>query len=703
MPKLTSAQREAPCSCGSGLKVKDCCKGTAKKKQQQQEVLLGKAFDLIDAMQLDEARVVVEALIADGGRSATITIALVLIDLLQARFADAERTLRALFTTIAPGDVHAGGMLAQVLLMLGRKDDATALVETLMATAPKNPNDVIALVGVLNLLGRDQDIIDAVAHIEGQPTSTFTYAAGVAHFNLGHTAIARQLLRDAIRDDDGGGSGDVQAMANVVNGAPLRAPWPRLEALTLADVAPGGSATQLLQLASEGRFVDDEHVSDVVARIVRAGLVYAPDFTFVDALLTALAHLHPTVALRELRGIWQSEMLSDQSRQHAVVIAVAASLIAGDASVTLCIDGKSVTTTFDTLQREGAPAAARTAALRAHLELPQAAAALVEQALLAVQDDSPELAVRVVKQLAALKSDHPAVRMHLLVLQREGGDIDDDAVVTGLRALIAIEPRLLAARLLLAKLQHYSDVHDDAVLNLTHLDDALDDRDRGMVHAAVARSAQRRRDHDAAREHAVLALTYLGIAGLDNSAADIMRLAAFELDEHRAHIDIPDIAARLARVVAADAPTSRFYEHLGVEELEDMLLLLRIASDAGKNKAKKATTSTTSTATTTLLVAQIADGLQDPTVVQRAFTRLPGAPQVLVTALLDHHGRLPWEQALRLNLENDSAWDDEFGLTPLGQLLSAGLAVVANIDGAAVCVMPPVVLAAAQAARAARA
>ena len=689
MPKMTSAQREGLCPCGSGLKVKDCCKGKPKKQPTDADKV-NEVLHLIECGELVKARAQIEALIATGTPIADAHIALVFIELQEAQFAVAEAKLRAVLTTIAPGNAHAAGLLAQLLIMRGQRAEATAIVDDLMAQALVQGHEVLGLVSALNLLERDSDVVIAAGRIADRGVGdigTFHYAAGVAHFNLGKVVQARALLRKAVHMD-GGEAGDVRRMLDVVHGAPLRAPWPRLEVLSLADLAPGSSAMALLQLASEGRFVNDEHGSVVIARIVRAALVYAPALDFVDAVLTALAKLHPAVALPELRTIWQSAMLNDEGRQHAVRLAHAASLIKEDTSISVFIDGALTTSTYAKLERDAGPDTVRLATLQAMFELPEGQDALLRQALELQEEGDDEAAIAMLQQLAASRPDDPVVTMHLVVLRHASAVINDVTAVAGLRAVVAVAPRLLMVRELLARMLMAQDRHDEAdvVITAAQLDDALDDRQLGVVHSAIARAAQRGRDHEAARDHAVLALTYLGIAGLEHSAKDVLRLAAFELDERRALIEMPEIEQRLERRVDVNAPTRAWYAHLQQPEFEDVMLMIKGLAAADAAKARK------SRQTSAVLLTQLVTAIEQGDVVRHTAEGVPGAAKLIVEVLVANNGRLPWEQALRLNLENDAAWDDEFAFSPLGIVLGSGLAVVANVDGAAVAVMPPVVL-----------
>lgn len=679
MPKLTSAQREAPCPCGSGDKVKDCCKGKPKKKPSEAEQV-GLIYLMLEQSQLQEARTLAETLIAGGSRNEDARAALVMVELQEGHIDVAETRLREVFTDPATSNAHAGGLLAQVLIMKGRREEATAIADALLARAPSRGDQVLALVGALNLLERDRDIVTAVSRIDDHFLGTFHYAAGVAHFNLGEHAAARTSLREAVRIDGDEGGGDQRRMHDIVHGAPLRAPW-RLDVLTMSDVLPGSAAMALAQLGSERRFVDDEHASAVIARVARTGLVYAPALELVDAMFTVLTGLHPAVALRELRLVWESQMLNEDSRHHAIRLALAAGLIDDNTSITLSLDGQQTTTTVAALNTGSAGKMAMPAAFVLSAEHE----ALMMRALQQQDDDEPELAMQTLRELEAALPGHPVVRTHQLVVRHANGELDDDQAVQGLRAVIEVAPSLFVARELLARMLFEQLRFDEveAVIGAAQLEQVSENRQHGVVHSYLTRSAQRRRQHEAAREHAVLALTYLGIAGLEHSAPDVLRLAAFELDEHRQLVDGIADPERLARVVAADAPTAVWYEHLDVEEVDEMLALLRTGTLSKSAKKRNAVD-----AARGQLVVAVEDGER----FQAWFARAQGAVRACVDTLLENGGRLPWEQALRLNIAASSDLDDQFHFSPLGQAMAAGIVVLANVDGAAVAIMPPVVL-----------
>ncbi len=505
MATFTNEELYAPCFCGSDKKLKFCCKDKRSRTATPAELArLEKALDALDNGDVDFARPVFEKLFADG--LGTIEVRLGLIASMVSMGEIDEATTAAQTAWSIPGDGRdaAGATLAHLLCLRGDTAEATRLIDDILPRASSAPTDVMAILGALNALERDADIVGFVKGDVAASVPLAPYARAVALLNLGDRDNGLPALRAAALDDP-----DVQGLvAQVASSSSSSSsswPWPRLETVPLDLFLPSGGGSPAGELAVMGRFVDDEAGSRLVARGLRSGLLVQDQPRFLHGILGFIAALQPTVALSTLRDVWQSSWSSDTFRRSAAQQAIAWGLIADGSTLSMITDGVRADVVVHRVD-------ARTAAVLDAL----GATAIDERALakgrhlLRAGQSKPALAA-----FEALLAHHPdsALLQHQVFSQQlMQQQIDDDTFIAKTTALLARVPQFLEARQSLARLLEVIGRVDEAraVLNDSHLVDVVDEETECFTHMVLARLALHADDDDAVARHVHAAEQWLG-------------------------------------------------------------------------------------------------------------------------------------------------------------------------------------------------
>lgn len=519
MPTFTSEELYAPCFCGSGKKLKFCCKD--KKSREPNTVEIGqleKALDALDAGEIDTARPLLEKLLAGGVGTVEVRLGLIQVLVSDGDYAAALTAGREAWGIPGRGRDAAGAVLAQLLCLHGDLAEANGLVDEILSRRSAEPVVVMEVLRALNLLERDADIVAwcKSAVVAAVPLAPHTLA--VAQVNVGERTKGLAGLRAAAWDDP-----DTRGLITLLASSSSSStawPWPRFEAVPADVFLPAAGGIPYAEQAATGALVDDEDASRIVARGLRSGLLVRDQPRYVHGVLGFIAALHPTVATSTLRAVWESAWSTDALRLSAARQAVAFGLIPDGSTCSLVVDGVRSDVVVHAVDERGHDVRAaigldgvdERALAKARFLLragrsKQAAAAF--DALLAAHPDSAFLQHQVASQR---------------LMQRA---ITDDEFIAETQALVTRVPRLLEARQALARLLEVIGRVDEAsaLLDDSHLIDAPDEEVACFTHMVLARLALHSADSAAVKRHVDGAAAWLGLDLLRAIEPQIARAA----------------------------------------------------------------------------------------------------------------------------------------------------------------------------------
>jgi hypothetical protein len=498
MTAFTNDELYGPCPCGSGKKLKFCCRETlTRRAPAAEEAAIQRAWDLVEMGDFAGVAAIIEPFIAQGSRSAHARVVLAVERAVGGDLDEAIGLCREAWSVLAPGQVYAGGLLAHLLVMKGDTVEAGAILDRILKVPIRHGTDAYAVTAALALLERDRDLV-ALAHGVGDDDNlVVAVAGGIAALNLGDRATARTLLTKARAK---GKDPTLLLMLRQTTGPVVTSPWGRFEPLMIGNFGPAATGLLLTEQAADGRFHDDVAMSRVVARMLRQSVLIGQDVLrpeLVEATCASIAALHPDVARAELQTLWESAHVPSSTAMIAAQAALQAGLITADTDLQLVING--VPKVGRVARRDFLPNPALMAEvydLPAHLDV-------VERQALGLQREGRHVeAIALLDTILAELPGHPSTVFNRLVCQVKQGHISVPEQIAALKALLTRVPRYLVARQTLASIfiatYHFDDAA--AVLTEAHLAEALTPEQCAQVARSLALiAAGEERDADAKR------------------------------------------------------------------------------------------------------------------------------------------------------------------------------------------------------------
>jgi tetratricopeptide (TPR) repeat protein len=656
-----------PCPCGSGKKLKFCCRLRAAPRQPAHEArVVEEAWARVSRGLYREVPPLLRPLLERGSTTVDGRMVLAIALCATLEFDAAAKPLMEIFETLSPGDRSAGGVLAHLRLLTGRRDEAEALVDRCLASPIRRAADAIHLLGPLALLGRDQAVLELPRHLSEPAPDPIVLGAAIAAANLGRRSEAEDLL-GRIRDVTS--PLNVAGLAAYLRGATGASPWPRLAPVPPDFAAPLMVAPAWLSgEATPGPL--PPAVSEQLKHELRVVLVsvLSSDPMASPEALHGFTRLDPAVARAELAAVWEWPEGSATQAITAALVARDAGLVPDDTEVSLSVCGVLRRVCVGDL---GLPP--DFPRMPSHLDDRR------EEAVRLEANGEPARARKLYESILRELPEHPLVMSNLLAIDANAGEISDADRLRRLRALVEAAPRYVFARANLALELVRLERPDEAasVLNETHLLGAPAPQAYAHVAVALARIAMARDDRPGAARFAEESARAIGVEALATMAPDIVllrRLLNFQRSMPPQRLARAD--RRLARRIAGDAPTEAWSALLTVDELKACIDVLGYRLPGPPRKAA--------------LARALTMLLEDPTEVRAHAERLrAGTAKEVLDTLLAGGGRMPFVEAL-----------DRFGgpselpgpVPPWGQLVVRGLAMIATVDGVPSLAMPPAVV-----------
>lgn len=192
MSRFTQAQLYAPCSCGSGKKLKFCCANVVVSRHAD-DAVVQRAVALNEAGHPAAARALLEERVEARSSNPLVSSALARLMIVDGDDDAAVAVLRAAWERATPGPVGVGALLAHVLAARGDREAANAIADHVTRAPIGNAADLADVVAAFGVLGRDADIVAAVERVV--PTSAALAVKAVALLNLGRLEAACEALR----------------------------------------------------------------------------------------------------------------------------------------------------------------------------------------------------------------------------------------------------------------------------------------------------------------------------------------------------------------------------------------------------------------------------------------------------------------------------------------------------------------------------
>jgi hypothetical protein len=316
MAAYTNEELYAPCPCGSGKKLKFCCKdGLLRRPPPSEARELELAIEEANADNVVAARARLEKLVAADSKE--VLVHGVLATLLAASGEEDAAIVRARRTLeLVPGHVPAIGLLAHLLAVRGQRDEANALLDRVMRAPIKDRLDANTVVMALGVLERDADVVAVVGALSGPITHLLAFAQATAAINLGDKTTAIRVLMASLQErfDDFGA-----VLLQVASGQ-KKHPWARLGVIPPAYWIPHERTLfELSALENAAAPLADVQRSDVLAQALRLLTLTSLGTEEERALATvidSIARLAPSVARRELRLVAESDLGSEDARNR---------------------------------------------------------------------------------------------------------------------------------------------------------------------------------------------------------------------------------------------------------------------------------------------------------------------------------------------------------------------------------------------------
>jgi hypothetical protein len=656
-----------PCPCGSGKKLKFCCRVRAARREPAHEArVVDEAWKRLDRGLYREVPPLLRPLIERGSTTVDGRMLLAIAHCAALELDAAAGLTREIFETLSPGNRRAGGTLAHILLLMGRRDEASTVVDRCLATPVRRAEDAMHVLGPAALLGRDEAVLELVQSLSEPAPRQLLVSAAIAAANLGRRAEGEALLGRVRAESDPLHLGGLLAYVRGARGA---SPWPRLAPLAPPLAVPMTVASAWMNPdASPGplpRVVSEQFLQGL--RVALVGFLNDNPKSTRDAL-EYFKVLHPELARAELACVWA---WPDAGAAHAI----ASVLTARDAG--LLGDDERVCMTIGGVRHEvragdvGLPASL--------VELPPHLEARKQEAYRLGEAGQRARARKLLESILQEVPNHPLVLMNLLVQESAMGSVGDAERLRRLRALVEASPRYAFARANLALELVRRDRADEAasLIDETHLLGAPSPDSFAHVAATLARVAMARTDRASAARFAKEAERAIGAAALETMAPDLVMLGAvLELESSAVQRLLAAEDRRLARRIHGEAPTVAWCELLTVAELKDAIWELGYRLPGPQRKAA--------------LARALAGLLEDPAVVGAQLDRLraEGAQEAL-EALLAAGGRMPFFEAV----EALGGPPTRRGAGPAwARLVARGMAMVATVDGTPALALAPAVV-----------
>ena len=315
MAAYTNEELYGPCPCGSGKKLKFCCKdGLVRRPDRADARELELAIDEANANNLAAARARLEKLVAAGSNE--VLVHAVLASLLAADGDDDAAIARARATlAIVPGHVATNALLAQLLTVRGDRVEANAILDRVLRAPIKDGAEAHTLVTALGVLERDHDVVTVCGRLFGQMTHLLAFAWAVAAFNVGDKATATRVLVASLKDhfDDLGA-----VILQMAGGSGPVVPWPRLGTVHPAVWLPGErTLLALSELEASATASTDVPRSEVLAQALRQLTLTSlgtDEERAIGNVVAAMSRLAPSVAARELALVANSQLGTPAAR-----------------------------------------------------------------------------------------------------------------------------------------------------------------------------------------------------------------------------------------------------------------------------------------------------------------------------------------------------------------------------------------------------
>jgi tetratricopeptide (TPR) repeat protein len=672
MAVFTNDELYGPCPCGSGKKLKFCCRDAITRRSPAAEArVIDEAL-----LEMNEGRFErVEALLLPFAETSTSPSLHIL--LAEARFVlghidDGIARLRLVVDRLAPGYHYANAVLAHLLLLRGEREAATPIIDRLMQVRTRRGADIHVLLAPLALLGRDVELLELVEGAERPLEPALLISGGLAAWNLQRRESLRRLADELAHTRDGTAS-IARWLQRAAAGHVVISPWPKVLACDPAAVIPAGAFDRVLQRIEDAPGPADRGWSEVLRGVDRLFFVLSlaegnPETARQACAL--FARLDPVVAREELQTIWESAIVPPDVARIAAQVALEHGLIENDATLHMHIDGVRQPVQVRTQSIGG-----DRDVVEAVYALPPRLDGLQVKALAASKEGRLPEALRGFEAILAEMPTHPASLFNRLVTLAQMGRCTVDAQLEGLRQILEQAPRYLVARTTWAALLLQERRVDEAaaVLDERHLVDAADPAGHGSAAVVLARIAGHRGDLAAARRLATMARALLGSGDFTARAPDLATLlTAGDMDRSAGQRRDRKRRSQLQRAVAADAPTAAWFEHLTAAELKEALRFHGYRLTGSPRRAQ--------------VLAELVDRVEAGGAVDvlKALQRVGG--DAIVRALVEAGGHLPWDVvAHRFQpIEDGTARPDA-----LEAVLASGLAVIVALDGLPSLALPP--------------
>ncbi|HEY1097485.1 MAG TPA: SEC-C domain-containing protein [Myxococcota bacterium] len=334
MAAYTNDELYGPCPCGSGKKLKFCCKdGLVRRPVLSEAREIELAIDEANSDNLPAGRARLQKLV--DANSNEVMVHAVLASMHAAAGDDDDAIVRARAALqLVPGHVATAGLLAHLLAVRGEVVEANAILDRVLKAQIKDGRDATAVVRALGVLERDADIVALCSGLFGQMTHLLAWAHGVAALNLGDKDTAIRLLMASLQDrfDDLGAI--LLQVARGIETAPV-VPWSRHGVLHPATWLPAERTLAALEALEERT----EPLGDAGAELARSGVLAqalrqlaltaleTDDTNGVTNVAATMAMLSPSIARRELQLVTGSTLGSAEARAifAAALLAVPAS------------------------------------------------------------------------------------------------------------------------------------------------------------------------------------------------------------------------------------------------------------------------------------------------------------------------------------------------------------------------------------------
>jgi hypothetical protein len=323
MAAYTNEELYAPCPCGSGKKLKFCCKdGLLRRPPPSEARELELAIEEASADNVVAARARLEKLVAANSKE--VLVHGVLATLLAAAGEEDAAIVRARRTLeLVPGHLPAIGLLAHLLAVRGARDEANALLDRVLRAPIKDRLDANSVVMALAVLERDADVVAVVSALSGPITHLLAFAQATAAINLGDITTAIRVLMASLQErfDDFGA-----VLLQVASGQ-TKHPWPRLGVLAPGYWIPHERTLfELSALETATAPHADVQRSEILAQALRLLTLTSlgtEEERAVGTVIDTMSRLAPSVARRELQLVANSELGSAEAR-HRFATALAA-------------------------------------------------------------------------------------------------------------------------------------------------------------------------------------------------------------------------------------------------------------------------------------------------------------------------------------------------------------------------------------------